>query len=154
MGDDADSIDPEQKGASIFLVARFLLHGQEGSSREVGTKHPKRISRKLRSQPVHHGLRYALRRLEHHITDEAIADHYVYWIFEEIVAFYVAAEVDFRLREKLERLFCQLVSFDVFRPNAEKPHTRIDDMKHLSRVDAAHDCIPEKVHGIRIDVGA
>src|SRR5579864_5462920 len=103
MGDNADALQSQQRGAPIFGVIEALLEIGEGAARQQ-VSHLSRNGLSQRFlQSGAHQVHYAFGGLQGNIADEAIADNNVHFTVVEVASFHIADEIQWQLLQKLKR---------------------------------------------------
>jgi hypothetical protein len=90
VGFDANSIDTQQRGASVFIGAGALFDGGEGPFAEKGSSHAQRGFAKLILDPRDHRFGKTLDGFEKNIPGESIADDNLDGFFKNAVPLDIA----------------------------------------------------------------
>jgi hypothetical protein len=96
----------------------------------------------------------ALDGFKHHVPDEAVTDHDIHMILEQVVTLDVADEIQIQLFAEPEGLERQFVALGVLGAVAEDADARIFAFQHFAGIDAAHHGKLGEVMGFAFHVGA
>ena len=110
VGDDANAVDAEERGAAVFLVVHLFPDRAKGILREVGAGHAHWLLDQLVLEPFENRVADRFAGFENHVADEAVADHHLDRMREKIVAFDVAAEIELAPLQHLENFLGQVGS--------------------------------------------
>src|SRR5712692_5468581 len=105
-------------------------------------------------QPFENCDRDGLRRFQNHVPDKTIANDHLDWIFKQVAAFDVSAEVERGLLQQLENFLRQLGPFYIFLAQRYQTHGWFFVTEDVARINRAHDRILQKMLGPRVRVCA
>src|SRR5215467_2103409 len=106
----------------------------KGRPGEQGTSLGLERGLQLLFEQPHHSLDYSLAHFEGNITCESITDDYIGLPRVHIAPLDIADEIEAGVLQKLERLFGQVISLDLFFAYRQKPNPRISDADNNSRI--------------------
>ena len=102
---------PEQRRAAVDFRVHAALDGAESASASSAPSLRSGLAVSSRLEHCKHRLAQALAGLQNDVADEAIADHDIDAIVEQIVAFDVADEIQIELLAEFDGFARQLVAF-------------------------------------------
>ena len=121
MCDDACSVHSEEGHAAVFFGVGLFLDASECVAGEPCACHPDGALFQLAFEPREDCVGDGLDSFQHHVADESVADDHFDGIFEEVVTFDVASEVESAGFEKFERFSGELVALLIFRTDGHEP---------------------------------
>ena len=154
VGDDADSVDPQKKGAAVLFVAGFFLDGFKSGAGQPGSRHAEGCFLNFVFEPLENGGGDTFAGFEYDIADESVADDDFDRAFKEIASLDVANEMDGGVGEKFEAFFSEAIAFGVFRADGEESDAWFGVAEDFFGVDGAHQGVIEKMLGAGVEVGA
>ena len=96
----------------------------------------------------------ALARFQNDVADEAVANHHVHVVLEQIVSLDVADEIQIQFLAELEGFERQFVALGILRADAQNADARIFAPQNFARINAAHHGELREVKRLAFDVRA
>ena len=113
VGNDADSVDSEEKGTAVFFVTGFFLDGFKGGAGQPSSRHTEGRFLDFVFEPLENSGGNTFAGFEYDIPDESVADYDFDRAFKEITSFDVADEMDGGIGEEFEAFFSEAIAFGV-----------------------------------------
>ena len=154
VGNDADSVDSEEKGTAVFFVTGFFLDGFKGGAGEPSSRHTEGRFLDFVFEPLENCGGDTFAGFEYDISDESVADDDFDGTFKEIASFDVADEMNGGVGEKLEALFSEAIAFGVLGADGEEADAGFGVAEDFFGVDGTHEGVIEKMFGAGVEVGA
>jgi hypothetical protein len=151
MSDDHEPSQPEQIGAAVGIRVEPLAQAPRSGTDEETAELPARAFLDLLSELVEKRLDRPLHELERHVPREAVADHHVGGMREQLAALDVADEVEMAGLEKRMRLPDEAIPLLRLLADGEKSDGRVGDAQDLLGEDGTH--VPELDEVLRARVG-
>src|SRR5262245_37300403 len=154
VADDADAVDAQERSAAVFAVVvavhqslqrlLALLAFDIKSGEDFLKRH------------LHDELEDALASLQHHVADEAIADHDIRGAAVNVAALDIADELLAQAAgvEERVRVLGEIVPLLLLLADVHQTDGRTRSLKNVPCEDAAHHPVLEQMRGLGADVGA
>src|ERR1700731_3470138 len=101
-------------------------------------------------EPFENCDRDGLGRFQNHVPDKTIADDHLDWIFKQVAAFDVSAEIERGFLQQLENFLRQLGAFYIFLAQGYQTHRRFFVTEDVARINRTHNGILQKMLGPRV----
>ena len=141
MGDDARSVDAEERHAAVFVGVGFLFDAAERVPSEPRASHTNGALFQFAFEPPENGVGDGLYRLQHDVPDETVADNDLDGIFEKVVSLDISAEVESACAKEFKCFPSELVALFVFGADGDESDRGVGVAEDVTGVGGAHDCV-------------
>ena len=152
VGLDADAIDSEEWGATVFVGAGAVFDGLERSSAKECPDEAEGIPGEFALDPLDHRFRKAFDSFKEDISGEAVTDHNICWAVEDPVSLDIANEADWSSLKQGMAFLVEVRPFGWLCANVQEGDACLSIGNHRLVVDAAHDSEPHQMPRRRVDI--